>query len=71
MNEQEETGVVKWFDTQKGYGFIVRANGTDIFVHATSITGKGEKALQEGERVAFVVGPGRKGVAAHQVRPIE
>lgn len=66
MNEQE-TGTVKWFNPDKGYGFIKRDNGGDIFVHYSAIIGEGYKKLDEGERVSFVVGEGRKGPAAQNV----
>ena len=68
---QEETGTVKWFDSQKGYGFIKRDNGGDIFVHFSAIDEPFVKSLEDGERVAFVVGPGRKGPAAQNVRRID
>lgn len=67
---EEETGVVKWFDETKGYGFIARDSGGDIFVHHSGIVGTGFKTLNEGERVAFEVGEGRKGPAAQNVRRI-
>jgi CspA family cold shock protein len=59
-----ENGVVKWFNDQKGYGFIERENGGDIFVHHSDIIGTGFKSLAEGENVAFEIGEGRKGPAA-------
>ena len=68
MNGQEEIGTVKWFDSQKGYGFIRRENGSDVFVHFSAIEDPNLRDLQEGDRVQFVVGPGRKGPAAQQVR---
>ena len=64
----EETGTVKWFSDEKGYGFITRQNGKDIFVHHSAIEGDGFKSLAEGESVTFVVGEGRKGPAAQNVR---
>ena len=69
MDENTETGTVKWFDTRKGYGFIKRENGEDIFVHYSAILEPGG-TLDDGDRVAFVVGPGRKGEAANEVRRI-
>lgn len=66
--EDQEMGTVKWFDNQKGFGFIERDSGEDIFVHFSAITGNGFKTLEEGERVSFVVGEGKKGPAAKDVR---
>lgn len=60
-------GTVKWFNDQKGYGFIKREDGSDVFVHHTGITGSGFKTLREGDRVAFEVEQGRKGPAAVNV----
>jgi CspA family cold shock protein len=67
---ERETGTVKWFDERKGYGFIDRDNGDDIFVHYSQIAGAGFRNLQEGERVEFTVGQGRKGPAAEDVRKV-
>ena len=67
MSDQE-TGTVKWFNPEKGYGFIARDAGGDIFVHYSAITGAGFRVLEEGERVNFTVGEGRKGPAAQDVR---
>jgi CspA family cold shock protein len=67
MSDQE-TGTVKWFNPEKGYGFIARDTGGDIFVHYSAITGSGFRVLEEGERVTFTVGEGRKGPAAQNVR---
>ncbi len=62
-----ETGIVKWFDSSKGFGFIVRDKGDDIFVHFTSIQGDGYRSLEEGQRVEFSVGTGHKGPIAQDV----
>jgi CspA family cold shock protein len=65
-----EQGIVKWFDQAKGYGFIVRSNGKDIFVHFKSIGGNGYKILKEGEKVQFEVEKGLKGLQAIKVEKI-
>ena len=66
------TGSVKWFDDQKGYGFITLDDGSkDCFVHHSSIAGGGFKSLTEGERVQFDVVQGQKGPAAENVTKIE
>ncbi|MEW5838561.1 MAG: cold-shock protein [Pseudomonadota bacterium] len=67
----QETGTVKWFDAGKGYGFILRDSGAEIFVHYRSILGEGHRALFEGQRVAFVIAQGRKGLQAEEVMLIE
>jgi CspA family cold shock protein len=67
MSEDRETGLVKWFNEEKGYGFIARDSGGDIFVHYSAITGAGWRSLTEGQRVEFTVGEGRKGPAAQNV----
>jgi len=63
-------GTVKWFNPEKGYGFIRQENGEDVFVHYSSITGDGFKSLEEGQRVEFDVAPGRKGPQATNVSKI-
>ncbi len=60
-------GTVKWFNDQKGFGFISRDNGKDCFVHFSAIQGKGFRSLVEGERVEFDVVEGTKGPAAENV----
>ncbi|MBN1964369.1 MAG: cold shock domain-containing protein [Anaerolineae bacterium] len=60
-------GVVKWFNTQKGYGFIQREGGPDVFVHYSAIAGSGFKNLDEGDRVEFTVEQGPKGPQASEV----
>jgi cold shock protein len=64
------TGTVKFFNTEKGYGFISREGGPDVFVHHTGIAGSGFKNLQEGQAVEFDIVPGRKGDQAENVRSI-
>jgi CspA family cold shock protein len=65
-------GTVKWFNDQKGFGFITREDGEkDCFVHHTAIQGTGFKSLREGERVEFDVVQGEKGPAAENVRVVE
>ena len=63
----KETGTVKWFSDQKGYGFITPENGKDVFVHHSSITGDGFKTLKEGQDVEFEVTQGPKGDRATNV----
>ena len=65
-----ETGTVKWFNNEKGYGFIEKDQGGDIFVHYKSIRGTGYRSLEEGQRVEFEPGEGRKGPAAFEVEVI-
>ena len=67
---ERETGTVKWFDERKGYGFIARDSGGDVFVHHSAIAEQGFRSLVEGERVEFEVGEGRKGPAAVDVRKV-
>jgi CspA family cold shock protein len=64
------TGTVKWFNGEKGFGFISREGGDDVFVHFSAIQGDGYRTLEEGQRVQFDVGPGRKGEEALNVQPI-
>jgi cold shock protein len=63
-------GKVKWFSNQKGYGFITREDGKDVFVHHTAITGEGYKTLEEGQAVEFDVTQGPKGEQATNVSKI-
>lgn len=63
-----EQGTVKWFNRKKGYGFILRENGQDIFVHYSSIVGDGFRTLDEGENVEFEVTVGPKGPQASNVK---
>jgi CspA family cold shock protein len=62
------TGTVKFFHTEKGYGFISRPDGDDVFVHYSNIDGSGYRNLEEGQQVEFEIGPGRKGDEALNVR---
>lgn len=62
-----ETGTVKWFDNAKGYGFIQRPDGEDVFVHYRAIRGEGYRTLQEGQAVNFNVVKGQKGLQAEDV----
>ena len=62
-----ETGTVKWFNDAKGFGFIERANGADVFVHHSAIRGEGFKSLADGQQVEFEVVQGPKGPAAEGV----
>jgi CspA family cold shock protein len=67
-----ETGTVKWFNNDKGYGFIKRETGEDVFVHHTAIVNQsGYRTLNEGERVEFDVKQGPKGLQAENVRRLE
>lgn len=65
-----ETGKVKWFNASKGFGFITREQGDDVFVHYRSIRGEGHRTLREGQRVEFVVMKGEKGLQAEDVQPL-
>ena len=63
-----EQGTVKWFNADKGYGFITRETGPDVFVHYSSISGEGYRSLSEGDAVEFEVVQGPKGLQAANVR---
>jgi cold shock CspA family protein len=65
-----EIGKVKWFNASKGFGFITREQGDDVFVHYRSIRGEGHRTLREGQRVEFVVMTGEKGLQAEDVQPL-
>jgi CspA family cold shock protein len=62
-----ETGTVKWFNTSKGYGFLSRAEGPDVFVHYSAVQSEGFKNLVEGQQVEFTVEKGPKGLQATNV----
>ncbi len=64
------TGTVKFFNAEKGYGFISREGAPDVFVHYSAIDGKGYRSLTEGQRVEFEIVPGKKGEQAANVRVI-
>ncbi len=63
----KETGTVKWFNAAKGFGFIQRESGEDVFVHFSAIESSGYRSLDEGAKVSFVVTRGPKGLQAEQV----
>ncbi|MEO7836034.1 MAG: cold-shock protein [Acidimicrobiales bacterium] len=64
------TGTVKWFNAEKGYGFISQSDGADVFVHFSAIQSNGYRSLEEGQQVEFEVQDGPKGLQAASVRPI-
>lgn len=63
-------GTVKWFNSQRGYGFITEADGSDLFVHYTAINGDGFKTLNEGQKVTYEKSEGDKGPQAANVTPV-
>jgi CspA family cold shock protein len=67
LGEMSTTGVVKWFSSKKGYGFITMEDGQEVFVHYTSIDGNGFRSLEQGEEVQFEVAQGPKGLQAAKV----
>ncbi|MBN1201847.1 MAG: cold shock domain-containing protein [Anaerolineae bacterium] len=71
MSEERVTGVVKWFNSQKGYGFIQPEEGPDVFVHHSAIQSSGYRELEEGERVEFTITQGQKGPQASNVMRID
>ncbi|MFQ5776750.1 MAG: cold shock domain-containing protein [Terriglobia bacterium] len=70
MTNTREQGTVKWFNASKGYGFITREKGEDVFVHFSAIQGDGYRSLQEGAAVEFEVTEGPKGPQAANVTPL-
>ncbi len=70
MSEKEQ-GTVKWFNGSKGYGFIERESGEDVFVHYSAIVGDGFRNLEEGQRVQFIVTQGQKGAQAEEVEILQ
>ncbi len=67
---EKETGTVKWFNGEKGYGFIARESGEDVFVHYSAIVGDGFRNLEEGQSVEFNVEQGQKGLQATNVSAV-
>ena len=67
MSDQLESGIVKWFNEEKGYGFIAREGGDDVFVHYTAVNMEGRRTLLEGQSVTFEVVSGQKGPQAENV----
>lgn len=65
-----ETGTVKWFNESKGFGFISRENGPDVFAHFKAIKGTGFRTLTEGQKVEFTVSQGAKGPQADNIMPL-
>ena len=70
MENMKETGIVKWFSSKKGYGFIQRQNGEDIFVHYSAIKGEGYRELFEGKMVEFTIVDSDRGLVAQEVRQL-
>ena len=70
MSDQLENGVVKWFNDEKGDGFIERENGPDVFVHFRAINGEGRRTLKDGQKVTFEVVQGQKGLQAENVTDV-
>ena len=67
MSDEQVTGIVKWFNDAKGYGFLQQDNGPDVFVHFSVINGEGRRTLKEGQKVSFQVNEGDKGLQADNV----
>ena len=67
---EKKIGTVKWFNEKKGFGFITREGGPDLFVHFSSISGNGFKTLKDGQKVTFVETVGKKGPQAENVEPV-
>ena len=70
MSDQLETGIVKWFNDEKGFGFIARESGDDVFVHFSAINSEGRRSLHEGQNVSFEVVAGQKGPQAENVTAV-
>ncbi len=71
MSDQLESGIVKWFNEEKGFGFIARESGEDVFVHFTAINMEGRRTLLEGQSVSFEVTAGQKGPQAENVTVVD
>jgi cold shock protein len=67
---EKKSGTVKWFNEKKGFGFITREGGPDLFVHFSSISGNGFKTLKDGQAVTFIETVGKKGPQAENVEPV-
>ena len=67
---EQETGTIKWFNGDKGYGFISREEGSDVFVHYSALSGDGYRTLDEGQKVEFTVTQGPKGLQAENVSTV-
>jgi len=65
-----DTGTVKWFNNAKGFGFIEREEGPDVFVHYSAIESSGYRSLEDGQKVEFEVVEGPKGLQANNVKPV-
>lgn len=70
MSDELVTGVVKWFNDSKGFGFIEQEQGADVFVHFRAINGDGHRSLKDGQSVSFNVVDGDKGLQAENVTPL-
>lgn len=71
MSEELVSGAVKWFNDDKGFGFIERESGSDVFVHFRAINGTGRRTLVEGQQVSFEVSEGEKGPQAENVSVVD
>ena len=71
MSDSTVSGVVKWFNDEKGYGFIAQEGGADVFVHFRAINGTGRRSLSEGQKVTFAVVDGQKGPQAENVTIVD
>jgi CspA family cold shock protein len=67
---EKQTGTVKWFNESKGFGFIQREGGPDVFAHYTNIIGEGFRSLHEGQKVSFTIGEGKKGPQAENIEAV-